>query len=131
MEELLKALADSLAHAGPAYVLSFGALVLFVAKIWPTLSDMITRREDREDRKEQREAETEKARIEHDKEMAELNGKWLITSEQSARAMEAIEEQMRVLDATLKDSKDRSRDMARKVDEIHAATVSHMTKEGK
>lgn len=116
MDEILTALAESLAHAGPAYVLAFGALILFVLKIWPGLVEWVKRREDREDKREQRKAE-------HEREMSELNGKWLLVSEQSARAMEGITSQMKVLNATLDESKDRSRDMARKVDEIHAAVV--------
>ena len=116
MDEFLAALAESLAHAGPAYVLTFGAIVLFVLKVWPSLVEWVNRREDREDRREQRTAE-------HEREMSELQGKWLVVSEQSAKAMEAMSEQMRVLNVTLEDSKDRSRDMARKVDDIHAAVV--------
>lgn len=116
MDELLAALSESLAHAGPAYVLAFGAIVLFVLKVWPSLVEWVNRREDREDRREQRTAE-------HEREMAELNGKWLVVSEQSAKAMEGMTSQMEVLNATLKDSKERSRDMAHKVDEIHAAVI--------
>lgn len=116
MDELLQALSQSLANAGPIYVLVFGALVLFVLKVWPTLVEWVNRREDREDKREQRTAE-------HEREMSELNGKWLVVSEQSAKAMEGITTQMEVLNATLQDSKERSRDMSRKVDEIHAAVI--------
>ena len=111
-DAVLKTLAD----AGPLYVLAFGALVLFVSKVWPSIAGWIDRREDREDKREQRTAE-------HEREMAELNGKWLVVSEQSAKAMEGMTSQMEVLNVTLRDSKERSRDMAKKVDEIHAATV--------
>ena len=113
MDELLAALAESLANAGPFYVLAFGAIVLFVLKVWPSIVEWVNRREDREDKREQRTAE-------HEREMAELNGKWLIVSEQSAKAMEGMTSQMEVLNATLQDSKERSRDMSSKVDEIHA-----------
>lgn len=116
MDELLAALAQSLATAGPAYVMAFGAIVLFVMKIWPSIVEWIGRREDREDKREERSAE-------HEREMAELNGKWLIVSEQSVKAMESMTSQMEVLNTTLNDSKEHSRDMARKVDEIHAAII--------
>lgn len=113
---MLDAIAKSLADAGPAYVLAFGALVLFVTKIWPTLSDILKRREDRADKQEQRMAD-------YQRESAERDGKWLMVSEQSAKAMEGMTSQMQVLNATLQDSKERSRDMSRKVDEIHAAVI--------
>lgn len=116
MDELLAALAESLANAGPFYVLAFGAIVLFVLKVWPSIVEWVNRREDREDKREQRTAE-------HEREMAELNGKWLIVSEQSAKAMEGMTSQMEILNATLQDSKERSRNMSRKVDEIHAAVI--------
>lgn len=116
MDELLSAIAQSLADAGPMYVLAFGGIVLFVMKIWPSVSGWIDRREDREDRREQRMAD-------YQRESAERDGKWLMVSEQSARAMEAMSEQMRVNNTLLQESKDRSRDMGHKVDEIHAAVV--------
>lgn len=117
LDEILSALARSLADAGPMYVIAFGALVLFVTKVWPTLSEVIGRREDRADKQEQRMAD-------YQRESAERDGKWLMVSEQSAKAMEGMTSQMQVLNATLQDSKERSRDMAKKVDDIHAAVVS-------
>lgn len=116
MDELLMALAESLADAGPLYVMAFGALVLFTVKIWPSITKWVDRREDREDKREQRMAD-------YQRESAERDGKWLMVSEQSARAMEAMSEQMRVNNTLLMESKDRSRDMGHKVDEIHAAVV--------
>lgn len=116
MDAMLDAIARSLADAGPAYVLAFGALVLFVMKVWPTISDIMQRREDRADKQEQRMAD-------YQRESAERDGKWLMVSEQSAKAMEGMTSQMQVLNATLQDSKERSRDMSRKVDEIHAAVI--------
>lgn len=116
MDELLMALAKSLADAGPLYVMAFGAIVLFTVKIWPSITKWVDRREDREDKREQRMAD-------YQRESAERDGKWLMVSEQSARAMEAMSEQMRVNNTLLMESKDRSRDMGHKVDEIHAAVV--------
>lgn len=116
LDELSAALATSLADAGPLYVLAFGTLVLFVWQVWPRIVEWVGRREDREDKRETRTAE-------HEREMAELNGKWLVVSEQSAKAMDAMTSQMEVLNATLQDSKARSRDMSHKVDEIHAIVI--------
>lgn len=116
MDELLMALAQSLADAGPLYVIAFGSLVLFTLKIWPSITRWVDRREDREDKREQRMAD-------YQRESAERDGKWLMVSEQSARAMEAMSEQMRVNNTLLMESKDRSRDMGHKVDEIHVVVV--------
>lgn len=116
MDDLLAALARSLEDAGPMYVLAFGGIVLFVMKIWPSVSGWIDRREDREDKREQRMAE-------YQRESAERDGKWLMVSEQSARAMEAMTEQMRVNNTMLAESKQGSREMAHEVHEIHAAVV--------
>lgn len=117
MDDLLVALARSLEDAGPLYVLAFGGIVLFVMKIWPSVSGWIDRREDREDKREQRMAD-------YQRESAERDGKWLMVSEQSARAMEAMTEQMRVNNTMLAESKQGSREMAREVHEIHAAVVT-------
>lgn len=117
MDELSAALAASLADAGPLYVLAFGAITLFVWQVWPRICDWVNRREDREDKREQRMAE-------YQRESAERDGKWLKVSEQSARAMEAMGEQMRVNNTLLMDSKDRSRDMGHKIDEIHAIVTT-------
>lgn len=116
MEAVAEAVASSLAEAGPVYVLVFGAILLFVWQVWPRICEWVNRREDREDRREQRMAD-------YQRESAERDGKWLMVSEQSVRAMEAMSEQMRVNNALLMESKDRSRDMGRKVDEIHSAVV--------
>ena len=122
MDDLLSALARSLEDAGPMYVLAFGAITLFVMKIWPSVSCWIDRREDREDKREQR-------MTEYQRESAERDGKWLMVSEQSARAMEAMTEQMRVNNTMLADSKRGSREMAHEVHEIHAEVVTRRREE--
>lgn len=130
MDELLTALAESVAKGGPTYagVVLFG--VLFVWQIWPAMRDRMKRADDREDRREQREAENDKQRAERDREMSELQGKWLeqykhatTVQEQSNAVMGLIEAKMDGLTTVLQDSKDRSRDMGRKVDEIHEAVT--------
>ena len=102
MEELLMALATSLAESGPIWLLSFTGIVMFVWKIWPHIAELSRRRDEREDRRERRMEE-------YQKEQAERDGKWLIVSEQSARAMESMTEQMKVNNALLQDSKQEKR----------------------
>lgn len=111
MEELLMALATSLAESGPIWLLSFTGIVMFVWKIWPHIAELSRRRDEREDRRERRMEE-------YQKEQAERDGKWLIVSEQSARAMESMTEQMKVNNALLQDSKQRSAGMGTKIDDI-------------
>lgn len=129
MDELMLALADSLAHAGPEWVLALGALALFGLKVVPIIEQDRRSARELEARREERKAEESKRREEHDREMVELNGRWLVVSEQSAGAMRAMSAQMEVLNATLQDSKDHSRDMGRQIGEIHEAVVPHGRKE--
>lgn len=129
MDELMLALADSLAHAGPEWVLALGALALFGLKVVPILDQDRKSARELEARREERKAEESKRREEHDREMVELNGRWLVVSEQSAEAMRAMSAQMEVLNTTLNDSKEQSRSMGREVHEIHAAVVPHERKD--
>lgn len=132
MDELAKALAKSVADGGPAYAAVLLAAVLFVWQIWPALRDRMRRADEREDRREQREAEEARRRSEHDEEMARMQGQWLEqyahatrVQEQSNAVMGLIEDKMEHLTGVLQDSKDRSREMGRKVDEIHAVVIPH------
>lgn len=123
MESLLMALAKSLAGYGPVWLLAFSGVVMFAWKIWPHIVDISNRREAREDKREQRMAE-------YQKESSERDGKWLVVSEQSARAMDAMAKQMEINNAMLQDSKFHSRklgddmdELKTEVHEIHTATV--------
>lgn len=136
MEELVKALAVSIADGGPLYagVILFG--VLFIWQIWPAISKRMDKDDEREDRREQREADESLRRAQHDEEMAKMQGQWLeqyahatTVQEQSNAVMGLIEARMERLTEVLQDSKSHSRDMGRKVDEIHAAVIP-MKKEG-
>lgn len=127
---MIRAFAESLSHAGPAYVLAFGGIVLFVVKVWPTIAEMIKRREDREDRREEREAEAEKERVAHDREMVQLNARSLDISERMTTAVEGVQSEMKVNNAMFHDSKENSRrmsetldDTSRKVTEIHKVLI--------
>ncbi len=130
MDELLGALARSIADGGPAYAGVALLAVLFTWQVWPALRARMEKADEREDRREQREAEADLRRLERDEEMAKLQGQWLeqykhatSVQEQSNVVMGLIESRMDSLTTVLQDSKDRSRDMGRKVDEIHEATV--------
>lgn len=123
MDELMLALAESLAHAGPEWVLALGALALFGLKVVPILDRDRSAARNIELRREERKAEESRLREEHDRKMVDLNGRWLVVSEQSAEAMRAMSAQMEVLNTTLQDSKEQSRSMGREVHEIHAAVV--------
>lgn len=123
MDEILLALSESLARSGPEWVFALGVLAVFAFKLTPVISRWTEAHSGIEAKREERKAEEARMRDEHDREMAQLNGKWLVVSEQSAKAMEGMTAQMQVLNATLADSKERSREMAREVHEIHTATV--------
>lgn len=128
MDEILLALSQSLAHAGPEYVFAFGAIALVALKLMPMIEADRKSQREIEARREDRKAEEAKRREEHDREMVELNGRWLVVSEQSTEAMRAMSAQMEVLNATLADSKERSRALGEKVDDIHEAVVPHERK---
>lgn len=130
MDELAKALAKSVADGGPLYAAVLLAAVLFVWQIWPALRARMDRADAREDRREQREAEESKRRADHDEQMARMQGQWLEqyahatqVQEQSNAVMGSIDIKMERLTDVLNDSKGHSRDMGRKVDEIHAVVV--------
>lgn len=130
MEEIVKALVVSIAEGGPLYAGVVLAGVLFVWKVWPSIDRRMKSADNREDRREQREAEESKRRIEHDEQMARMQGQWLeqyahatSVQEQSNAVMGLIETKMDRLTDVLEDSKGRSREMGHKVDEIHAAVV--------
>lgn len=111
MNDLLIALCASLADSGPVWVIAFASIVLFSVKIWPYIVQIGNRREDREDKRDQRQAQ-------YQKESAERDGKWLVVSEQSAKALEAVSKQMEINNAMLRDSKARSQRMGSDMSEV-------------
>lgn len=126
MDELLKALATSLAHAGPEWAFALGAVSIgagVAVKAIPVFSHYKEGQLELEAKREERKCEEARRRDDHDREMEKLNGQWLVVSEQSAKAMEAMGAQMQVLNATLSDSKERSREMGRQINDIHEAVV--------
>ena len=133
MDEFLSALGQSLAHAGPEYVTALGmvAVVAWVAsKAMPLYASHQAKRLEIEQARETRKADEAARQDERDRERAKLEGRWLEQYEhatqvqaQTNAVMAGVEAQMTTLNATLADSKDRSRSMADEVHEVHAAVV--------
>lgn len=80
--------------------------------------------------REERKAREEEQRAQRDIERSEMEGRWLAqyehatkVQEQSNTVVEGLREQTTILITTLTDSKERSHDMAIKVDEIHKEVV--------
>ena len=133
MDELLRGLSQSFAHAGPEWGFLVLVTVLAFVKLVPMAERHMERAEQREDRREARKAEESRLREEHDREYARLQGQWLEQQDRSNSAMEqqnAVTEGMRVqlsrLADSLEDSKGHSREMgetigsmASQVQDIH------------
>ena len=137
MDDLIGALGESIARAGPAWALVALAGVAFFARVWPSLAGRIERADEREDRREERKAEESRLREEHDRELTALQGQWLEQQRRSTAAMEAsnavtegVRAQLAALNDNLRDSKEHSRRMgesmrtvASQVREIHDRIV--------
>ena len=137
MDDLIGALGESIARAGPAWALVALAGVAFFARVWPSLAGRIERADEREDRREERKAEESRLREEHDRELTALQGQWLEQQRRSNAAMEAsnavtegVRAQLAALNDNLRDSKEHSRRMgesmrtvASQVREIHDRIV--------
>lgn len=144
MDDLIGALGESIAHAGPMWALVALAGVAFFWKVWPSLSGRIERADAREDRREERKAEESRQREEHDREAARLQGQWLEQQGRSIAAVEAsnaviegVRVQLSALNDSLRDSKERSHVMgqtvglmASQVSDIHKAIVTKEEKNG-
>lgn len=138
MDDLIGALGESIAHAGPMWALVGLAGVAFFWKVWPSIDRLIQKAAEREDRREERKAEESRLRAEHDREQARLQGQWLEQQDRSNQAMEAsnavtegVRAQLAALNDNLRDSKEHSHAMgqtvglmASQVSDIHKAIVS-------
>lgn len=141
MDELLTALAQSIAHAGPewaALILAFG---LFVLKVLPMLKDrddkrlaMAAERQAAElelaRERELRKAEDARRLDQRDKERSQNEGRWLEQGERSLRlqdetnaAINGMRAAMETNNALLNESRERSRHLAEQMDEVHGAIV--------
>ncbi len=137
MDELLTALAQSIAHAGPEWAALILVTGLFVLRVLPMLKDRDDKRmamaEERqaaelelERAREKRKAEDARRLDQRDKERSRTEGHWVELTERSLRLQEAtntaidgMKSAMEMNNALLSESKERSRHMARQVDEMH------------
>lgn len=124
----------------PAWLPAIGitAIVVFGAiKIFPVIVEAIEHKDERHERetkarieiemrREERKAKEGISRELRDRERSENEGRWLAqyehatnVQEQTNVVIEGVREQMHILNTTLLDSKERSREMAKKVDDIH------------
>lgn len=130
MDEFVAALAQSIVAGGPGYAGIFLAGWAFFSKIWPAIEQKMKRADERADRREKREAEEAARRAERDAELAKMEGRWLeqythanSVQEQSNTIMTSIDARLERFSNSILDSKERSRDMGHKIDEMHAVMV--------
>lgn len=128
MEEIVLALAQSVAHAGPEWAFAIAAIVAIAYKGIPIVEEVTRSHIELEHAREERKAGESRRRDEFERERSKLEGRWLEqyehathVQEQTNAVMDGVEAQMATLNATLAESKDRSRDMSHKVDELLSA----------
>lgn len=137
MDDLIAALAQSLAHAGPEWAAVILLAVLFCTKVLPMWKDGNDKRLSMAEERQRAELELERAREkrkaedarrldQRDKERSRTEGHWVELTERSLRLQEAtntaidgMKSAMEMNNALLSESKERSRHMARQVDEMH------------
>ena len=137
MDELIRALAQSIAHAGPEWASVIVVAVLAVTQGVPALKEYKTSRLELERERQSAQIELDRAREERkandakrldqrDQERSQAEGRWLELAdrqqklqEQTNLAIEGMRAQMEVNNALMSESKDRSRHMAKQVDEMH------------
>lgn len=130
MDELVGAVAQSFAHAGPAWGFLLLVTALSFTKLVPMLSEHIARSEQREDRREERKARESEERDRQAVEQAKLAGQWYAAYDRATTVQEQTNQILKGLDArlaafelSLTESKDRSHAMAQEVHEIHGRVV--------
>ena len=137
MDELMGALAQSVAHAGPEWATVIIVTVLGVTQVLPAWKERDERRMAMERERQAAELELERAREkrkaedarrldQRDKERSQNEGRWLEQGERSLRlqdetnaAIDGMRSAMEMNNALLSESKERSRHMAQQVDEMH------------
>lgn len=133
MEKILDAVAGSLAHAGPEWVIAFGALAIaawITVKGLPVFKATKLKRIEIEAERERRKAEEARMFDERERDRTTIAAQQVNAQERSTAAMNAMTAQMAVMSAGLEESKYRSREMgetvgamANQVDEIHDVVV--------
>ena len=126
MDELMGALAQSIAHAGPEWATVIIVTVLGVTQVLPAWKERDERRMAMERERQARKAEDAKRLDQRDKERSQNEGRWLEQGERSLRlqdetnaAIDGMRSAMEMNNALLSESKERSRHMAQQVDEMH------------
>lgn len=109
----------SLESQGPWYVVAFGVLLILatmVVKLVPYWAGYQQKRLELEDREIKR-------REDADRKGQEIQGQMILQNQRSNTVMESLDKQMAFLNLQLTESKDRSRDMAVEVHDIHRKIV--------
>ena len=137
MDELIGALAQSLAHAGPEWATVIIVTILGVTQVLPAMKERDERRMamererqtvalELERAREKRKAEDARRLDQRDQERSKAEGRWLELGERSLRlqdetnaAIDGMRSAMEMNNALLSESKERSRHMAQQVDEMH------------
>ena len=129
MEEISRGVGTALSHAGPEWVTAIG-IVLILAwaarQALPGYDSRANQRLQMELDREKRKAQESVDRAERERDNSRLQGRWLEqyehatqVQEQTNAVMHEVSTQMNVLNATLSDSKQRSREMAVEMHEMH------------
>lgn len=109
----------SLESQGPWYVVAFGVLLILatmVIKLVPYWAGYQQKRLELEDREIKR-------REDADRKGQEIQGQMILQNQRSNTVMESLDKQMEFLNLQLAESKQRSRDMAIEVHDIHRKVV--------
>lgn len=109
----------SLESQGPWYVVAFGVLLILattVVKLVPYWAGYQQKKLELEDREIKR-------REDADRKGQEIQGQMILQNERSNTVMESLDKQMEFLNLQLTESKDRSRDMALEVHDIHRKLI--------
>lgn len=109
----------SLESQGPWYVVAFGVLLILatmVIKLVPYWAGYQQKRLELEDREIKR-------REDADRKGQEIQGQMILQNQRSNTVMESLDKQMAFLNLQLTESKERSRDMAIEVHDIHRKVV--------
>lgn len=131
VDQIVEGIGQSLAHAGPEWAMIALMAVLTVWKVLPLAERVAERAHEREVRRERRKDRESAARDEFERRSAELQGRWLTQYEhatdvqkQTNAVMAGVQAEMATLNATLAESRDRSREMAGEVHEMHQHLVA-------
>ena len=133
MDELLASFGQSLAHAGPGYVVSLGVIAIaawIASKALPFWSEYQSKKLEIDQAREKRKADESARQDERERERAVLEGRWLEQYEhatevqkQTNAVLGGVEAQIATLNVTLADSKERSRNMAKEMHDVHRVII--------